>query len=226
MGAFFSGGKGWITEPRRFSAWFGCPPKAAAFAKLLPTGFRRRKAGSEPPPPLQEAPNLWCRLFALRRGGFTNHGALARGSAVRRRRQLSRSCCRSALEDEKREANLHPIYGRQSYVRFSVVGRGGLPNHGALARGSAIRKAVAFAKLLPTYSRRRKAGSEPPPPYKRHPKMGAFFSGGKGWITEPRRFSAWFDCPPKAAAFAKLLPIGSRRRKAGSEPPPHIRTSK
>ena len=86
-------------------------------------------------------------------------------------------------------------------------------------------QAAPFAKLLPIGSRRRKAGSEPPPPYKRHPIMGAFFSGGKGWITEPRRFSAWFGCPPKAAAFAKLLPTGSRRRKAGSEPPPHIRTS-
>ena len=75
---------------------------------------------------------------------------------------------------------IHPFppqkNGRHVDVRFSVVGRGGLPNHGALAR--------------------------------------------KGWITEPRRFSAWFGCPPKAAAFAKLLPIGSRRRKAGSEPPP------
>ena len=40
----FCAGKGWIYEPRRFSAWFGCPPKAAAFAKLLPTGSQRRKA--------------------------------------------------------------------------------------------------------------------------------------------------------------------------------------
>ena len=54
--SFFCGGKGWIYEPRRFSAWFGCPPKAAAFAKLLPSRFRRRKAGSEPPP-------LYGRLF-------------------------------------------------------------------------------------------------------------------------------------------------------------------
>ena len=126
MGAFFSGGKGWITEPRRFSAWFGCPPQAAAFAKLLPTGFRRRKAGSEPPPP------------------YNRH---QKGACLR------------------------------------MVGRGGSPNHCALARGSAIREAVAFAKLLPTGFRRRKAGSEPPPPYKRNPKMGAFFSGGRGGFT-------------------------------------------
>ena len=111
MGAFFSGGKGWITEPLRFSAWFGCPPKAAAFAKLLPTDSRRQKAGSEPPPPLQKAPKR-CRLFVVGRGGFTNHCALARGSAVRRRRQLSRSCCQPTLEDKKREANLHPPYKR------------------------------------------------------------------------------------------------------------------
>ena len=110
--------------------------------------------------------------------------------------------------------------GRQSDVRFSVVGRGGSTNHGPKrAWFGCLPKAAAFAKLLSTYSRRRKAGSEPPPPYKRHPKMGAFFSGGNGWIYEPRRFSAWFGCPPKAAAFAKLLPTGFRRRKAGSEPP-------
>ena len=169
MGAFFSGGKGWITEPRRFSAWFGCPPKAAAFAKLLPIDFRRRKAGSEPPPHIRTSKR---RPFSVvGRGGFTNHGALARGSAVRRRRQLSRSCCQSAFEDEKREANLHPLT-----------------------------KGTKF--MVPA------------------------FCAEKGWIYEPRRFSAWFGCPPKASAFAKLLPTGSRRRKAGSEPPPHIRTSK
>ena len=110
--SFFSGGKGWIYEPRRFSAWFGCPPKAAAFAKLSPTGSRRRKAGSEPPPHI-------------------------------------------------RTSKRRP---------FSVVGRGGFTNYG------------------------------------------------------PKR--AWFGCPPKAAAFAKLSPTSFRRRKAGSEPPPHIRTSK
>ena len=48
-------------------------------------------------------------FFVVGRGGFTNHGALARGSAVRRRRQLSRSCCHLAFEDEKREANLYLI---------------------------------------------------------------------------------------------------------------------
>ena len=51
-------------------------------------------------------------------------------------------------------ANRHP---KGACLR--VVGRGGFTNHGALARGSAIREAVAFAKLLPTASRRRKAGS-------------------------------------------------------------------
>ena len=105
------------------------------------------------------------------RGGFTNHGALARGSAVRQRRQLSRSYCQLTLEDEKREANLHPLT-----------------------------KGTKF--MVPA------------------------FCAEKGWIYEPRRFSAWFGCPPQAAAFAKLLPTYSRRRKAGSEPPPLIRTSK
>ena len=100
----FCAEKGWIYEPRRFSAWFGCPPQAAAFAKLLPTYSRRRKAGSEPPP---------------------------------------------LIRTSKRRP-------------FSVVGRGGFTNHSALARGSAIREAVAFAKLPPTGSRRRKARSEPP----------------------------------------------------------------
>ena len=103
----FCAEKGWIYEPRRFSAWFGCPPKAAAFAKLLPSRFRRRKAGSEPPPHIRTSKR---RPFSVvGRGGFTNHGALARGSAVRRRRQLSRSCRQPAFEDEKREANLHLI---------------------------------------------------------------------------------------------------------------------
>ena len=112
----FCAEKGWIYEPRRFSAWFGCPPKAAAFAKLSPTGSRRRKAGSEPPPHIRTSKR---RPFSVvGRGGLPNHGALARGSAVRRRRQLSRSCCHLAFEDEKREANLHPIYGRQNDVLF------------------------------------------------------------------------------------------------------------
>ena len=175
MGAFFSGGKGWITEPRRFSAWFGCPPQAAAFAKLLPTGFRRRKAGSEPPPPYNRHQKGAC-LRVVGRGGSPNHCALARGSAVRRRRQLSRSCRHLAFEDEKPEANLHPIYGRQSDVRFSVVGRGGLTNHGPKrAWFGCPPEAAAFAKLLPSRFRRRKAGSEPPPPYKRHQIYGAGF---------------------------------------------------
>ena len=157
----FCAEKGWITEPRRFSAWFGCPPQAAAFAKLLLTGSRRRKAGSEPPPHIRTSKR---RPFSVvGRGGLTNHVALARGSAVRRRRQLSRSCCRPALEDEKREANLHPIYGRQNDVRFSVVGRGGLTNYGPKrAWFGCPPKAAAFAKLLSTGFRRRKAGSEPP----------------------------------------------------------------
>ena len=163
MGAFFSGGKGWITEPRRFSAWFGCPPQAAAFAKLLPSGFRRRKAGSEPPPPYKRHPKTGA-FFSGGKGWIT----------------------------EPR--------------RFSAWF--GCPP-----------KSAAFAKLLPTGSRRRKAGSEPPP-HIRTSKRRPFFCGGKRWITEPRRFSAWFGCPPQAAAFAKLLPTGSRRRKAGSEPPP------
>ena len=60
----------------------------------------------------------------------------------------------------------------------------------------------------------------PFPPQKKDVKTTSFFCGGKGWIYEPRRFSAWFGCPPKAAAFAKLLPSRFRRRKAGSEPPP------
>ena len=109
-------GRGGLTNYGPKRAWFGCPPKAAAFAKLLSTYFRRRKAGSEPPPHIRTSKR---RPFSVvGRGGFTNHGALARGSAVRRRRQLSRSCCQPALEDEKREANLHPIYGRQNDVLF------------------------------------------------------------------------------------------------------------
>ena len=52
---------------------------------------------------------------------------------------------------------------RRKGACLRVVGRGGYTNHSALARGSAIREAVAFAKLLPTGFRRRKAGSEPPP---------------------------------------------------------------
>ena len=163
MGAFFCGGKGWINEPRRFSAWFGCPPKAAAFAKLLPTSFRRQKREASLHP-LTKGTRKWVPFSVVGRGGFTNHGALARGSAVRRRRQLSRSCCQPAFEDEKREANLHPLT-----------------------------KGTKF--MVPAYC------------------------AEKGWIYEPRRFSAWFGCPPKAAAFAKLPPTGSRRRKAGSEPP-------
>ena len=101
------------------------PPRAAFlhFSSSTQTGTRK-----------------WVPFSVVGRGGSPNHGALARGSAVRRRRQLSRSCCHLALEDEKREANLHPIYGRQSDVRFSVVGRGGFTNHGALARGSAVRR--------------------------------------------------------------------------------------
>ena len=218
MGAFFSGGKGWITEPRRFSAWFGCPPKAVAFAKLLPTGFRRRKAGSEPPPPLQEAPNLWCRLFALRRGGFTNHGALARGSAVRRRRQLSRSCCRSALEDEKREANLHPIYGRQSYVRFSVVGRGGSPNHGALARGSAVRRRRQLSRSCcqPAFEdEKRKANLHPIYGRQSYVRFSVVGRGGSPNHGALARGSA----VRRRRQLSRSCCTYSRRRKAGSEPP-------
>ena len=110
--------------------------------------------------PLIKGTRKWVPFSVVGRGGLPNHGALARGSAVRRRRQLSRSCCQPALEDEKREANLHPLTkGTRKWVPFSVVGRGGFTNHGALARGSAIREAVAFAKLLSTFALRHKGGS-------------------------------------------------------------------
>ena len=100
-------GRGGLTNYGPKRAWFGCPPKAAAFAKLLPSRFRRRKAGSEPPPHIRTSKR---RPFSVvGRGGSPNHGALARGSAVRRRRQLSRSCCQPAFEDEKREASLRLI---------------------------------------------------------------------------------------------------------------------
>ena len=49
-------------------------------------------------------------------------------------------------------------------------------------RGSAIREAVAFAKLLSTYSRRRKAGSEPPP-HIRTSKRRPFSVVGRGGFT-------------------------------------------
>ena len=92
------------------------------------------------PPHANRHPKGAC-LRVVGRGGSPNHGALARGSAVRRRRQLSRSCCHLSFEDEKREANLHPLTkGTRKWVPFSVVGRGGSPNHGALARGSAVRR--------------------------------------------------------------------------------------
>ena len=67
----------------------------------------------------------------------------------------------------------------------------------------------------------------PFPPQKNGRQSDARFSVvGSGGLTNYGPKRAWFGCPPKAAAFAKLLPTGSRRRKAGSEPPPHIRTSK
>ena len=68
-------------------------------------------------PPQKNGRQSDVRFSVVGRGGSPNHGALARGSAVRRRRQLSRSCCQLTLEDEKREANLHPKYGR----RFDVI---------------------------------------------------------------------------------------------------------
>ena len=120
-----------------------------------------------PFPPLKKAPKNRVPFSVVGRGGLPNHGALARGSAVRRRRQLSRSCCQPALEGEKREANLHPPPFEEApnlWCRLFALRRGGLTNYG------------------------------------------------------PKR--AWFGCPPKAAAFAKLLPTGFRRRKAGSKPPP------
>ena len=144
------------------------------------------------------------------------------GSAVRRRRQLSRSCCHLAFEDDKREANLHPLTkGTHFRVPFSVVGRGGFTNHCALVRGSAVRRRRQLSRSCcqPAFEdEKREANLHP---LTRGTKfMVPAFCAEKGWITEPRRFSAWFGCPPKAAAFAKLLPTGFRRRKAGSEPPP------
>ena len=71
-----------------------------------------------PFPPLKKAPENGC-LFQWWEGVDLRTTALkGRGSAVRRRRQLSRSCCQPAFEDEKREANLHPIYGRRFDVLF------------------------------------------------------------------------------------------------------------
>ena len=71
-----------------------------------------------PFPPQKAGTKFMVPAFCAEKGWIPNHGALARGSAVRRRRQLSRSCCQSAFKDEKREANLHPIYGRQNDVLF------------------------------------------------------------------------------------------------------------
>ena len=137
------------------------------------------------------------------------------------KRSLSRSCCQLTLEDEKREANLHPIYGRHFDVRFSVVGRGGLPNHGALARGSAVRRRRQLSRScchLALEDEKREANLHPF--IKGTRKWVPFSVVGRGGFTNHGSKSAWFGCPPKAAAFAELLPTGFRRRKAGSEPPP------
>ena len=126
---------------------------------------------------------------------------------------------------------IHPFppqkNGRQSDVRFSVVGRGGLTNHGPKRAWFGDPRSGRFREVAANLLSKTKSGKRTSTHLTRGTKfMVPTFCAEKGWIYEPRRFSAWFGCPPQAAAFAKLLPTGSRRRKAGSEPPPHIRTSK
>ena len=135
----FCAEKGWITEPRRFSAWFGCPPKAAAFAKLLSTCTRKRKAGNEPPPLVEQKTLNWVPFSVVGRGGLPSHGALARGSAIREAAAFAKLL---PTGSRRRKAGSEPPPLKRTSKRrpFSVVGRGGLPSHGALARGSAVRR--------------------------------------------------------------------------------------
>ena len=44
----------------------------------------------------------------------------------------------------------------------------------------------------------------PFPPQKKDVKTTSFFCGGKGWITEPRRFSAWFG-DPRSGRFREVV---------------------
>ena len=92
-----------------------------------------------------------------------------------------------------------------------VVGRGGLTNHGPKRAWFGDPRSGRFREVAANLLSKTKSGKRTSTPYT-DVKTTSFFSGGKGWIYEPRRFSAWFGCPPKAAAFAKLLYLLSKTK--------------
>ena len=53
----------------------------------------------------------------------------------------------------------------------------------------------------------------PFPPQKKDVKTTSFFCGGKGWIYEPRRFSAWFG-DPRSGRFREAAAISLSKTKS------------
>ena len=100
-------GRGGLTNHGPKRAWFG-DPRSGRFREVAVNLLSKTKSGKRTSTPYTDVKAT--SVFLWWEGVDHRTTALkGRGSAVRRRRQLSRSCCQLTLEDDKREANLHPL---------------------------------------------------------------------------------------------------------------------
>ena len=141
-------------------------------------------------------------FFLVGRGGLTDHSALARGAALRRKSgAFAVSSNNRHTQKVSEQISTEVSIKKSCGVFFYLVDRDGLADHSALARGAAIRRRRLLSRLAEILSLRKKVTKRTSTSACIENRAVCFLAGQRR-INGPQRFSAWCGNPPQAVAFA------------------------